>query len=353
MLQHLANNVYHFSVAKNYTHLQQLTSLINDNGRIREWKSYKEEAEKLNFKFNKTWLKTEYDFANAGATMASKWTEWDSRGEDVLLRYSTVGDSRVRDEHRILNGITLPKKHPFWNTHYPPNGFKCRCDVEVVPNGYAHTKEDAIPNEIDSIPPMMRVNLAKEKLAFPPKHPYYKGKALDSRLFNTSPMPIAQVGSKAVYTTEASRPFTTSATELVRQNIEYKQRIRAAKAMSKQYNDNVMLLPKVDYEDEFRYNIFFNPKHYLFAPHSADCILMKNKIYFDVKSYENKFDNTTVKNMLKKANLQADTCVIVMNHNKPIDVIKTKITDRITRGNYKNLKNIYVLLKNDVLIKIL
>jgi hypothetical protein len=354
MAMHLANNVYQFAAAKNFTHLSQLTALINDNGRIREWKSFKEEATKLNLKYNSTYLKTEYDLALAGATMASKWVEFEKTGATTMLRYNTVGDARVRDTHRAMHNITLPIGHSFWATHYPPNGFKCRCDVDRIPYSSPQTSDDAV-HAIDpnTVPPLFRTNLAKDKLVFPKGHPYFKGEVLDSRLFNFTPLPIAKVENNFIYSSEACKPHTNSAKDLPRQVIEYNQRMRAAKAMSKQFNESTMLLPKVEYADEFRYNIFFNPNKYAFAPKAADCILLESKTYFDVKSYENDYNNTSVKNMLKSANGQAHVCVIVMRHNKPISVIKQKIMDRIIHGEYKNLKSIYVLLKDETLLQVL
>ena len=43
------------------------------------------------------------------------------------LKYVTVGDSRVRDSHAQLNGTILRKDDPFWETHYPPWDWGCRC----------------------------------------------------------------------------------------------------------------------------------------------------------------------------------------------------------------------------------
>lgn len=55
-------------------------------------------------------------------------------------KYVTVGDSRVRPSHAAMDGVTLPAKHAFWETNYPPNGWACRCQAiplfeaeEVVP----------------------------------------------------------------------------------------------------------------------------------------------------------------------------------------------------------------------------
>lgn len=49
-----------------------------------------------------------------------------------FFRYVTAGDHRVRPAHREWDGIILPIDHPFWLTHWPPNGFNCRCNVQLV-----------------------------------------------------------------------------------------------------------------------------------------------------------------------------------------------------------------------------
>lgn len=43
------------------------------------------------------------------------------------FKYVTVGDERVRPEHRALEGVTLPKEDTFWQKNKPPNGWNCRC----------------------------------------------------------------------------------------------------------------------------------------------------------------------------------------------------------------------------------
>lgn len=53
-------------------------------------------------------------------------------GTKYYWRYITVGDHRVRPAHRAWHGIILPRDHIFWRTHFPPNGFNCRCHAQLV-----------------------------------------------------------------------------------------------------------------------------------------------------------------------------------------------------------------------------
>ena len=48
------------------------------------------------------------------------------------LRYVAVLDGRTRPEHAAWHGAVLPVDHPWWKTHYPPNGYRCRCLVQQL-----------------------------------------------------------------------------------------------------------------------------------------------------------------------------------------------------------------------------
>ncbi len=37
-----------------------------------------------------------------------------------------------RPQHLAWNGLTLPPDHPFWQTHFPPNGWGCMCSVSAA-----------------------------------------------------------------------------------------------------------------------------------------------------------------------------------------------------------------------------
>lgn len=62
--------------------------------------------------------------------------------------YSAVNDSRTRPAHRALNGKIFRYDHPFWDTWYPPKGYRCRCGVvtlsgrEIERDGQTISTED-------------------------------------------------------------------------------------------------------------------------------------------------------------------------------------------------------------------
>lgn len=71
------------------------------------------------------------------------------------LMYSAINDSRVRPAHLALNRIVLPIDHPFWLTHYPPLGFRCRCTVTALTEKqalkYGVTPDDKLPEVAEAL----------------------------------------------------------------------------------------------------------------------------------------------------------------------------------------------------------
>lgn len=66
--------------------------------------------------------------------------------------YATHGDGRVRASHAALNGKIFPSNSPFWQLHYPPWEYMCRC--KVIPL----TQDDAmqIRDQDAKLPPIKR-----------------------------------------------------------------------------------------------------------------------------------------------------------------------------------------------------
>lgn len=84
-------------------------------------------------RFDDARLKTIFDVNMRQSQAAGRWARIErSRDTLPLLLYRTAQDERVRASHRAWNGVCLPIDHPFWATHYPPNGWRCRCRVFAV-----------------------------------------------------------------------------------------------------------------------------------------------------------------------------------------------------------------------------
>lgn len=66
------------------------------------------------------------------AHMAGRWQQLLANAERrPYLQYRTAGDARVRPQHRAWNGQVHPINSAFWASHYPPNGWGCRCTVRA------------------------------------------------------------------------------------------------------------------------------------------------------------------------------------------------------------------------------
>ena len=71
-----------------------------------------------------------YDTNLRMARAAGRWEQIQRvKAARPYLRYVAVEDSRTRPQHRAWHGTVLPVDHPWWKTHYPPNGWRCRCTV--------------------------------------------------------------------------------------------------------------------------------------------------------------------------------------------------------------------------------
>lgn len=78
--------------------------------------------------FDSARLKLIFDTNTRMAYSAGLWQRiWRNKKTHPYIRYITKRDERVRLSHRAWDNLTLPVEHPFWQTHFPPNGWRCRC----------------------------------------------------------------------------------------------------------------------------------------------------------------------------------------------------------------------------------
>ena len=180
----MQNDVYLFSGLKTHAQLLEASRLLLDaNKKIKPFPEFYQDVKKVNETYNRQYLEAEYQFAIASSQMANKWSNF---SEDYYLQYRTAGDNRVRDSHNSLRDTTLPKSDSFWDSFMPPNGWRCRCTaVEVLPDDYKLSNSDKAISNGDLATTQIgkdgknkleifRFNPGKDKVIFPPTHPYSK-----------------------------------------------------------------------------------------------------------------------------------------------------------------------------------
>lgn len=78
--------------------------------------------------FDPARLKLIFDTNTRMAYSAGLWQRIErNKKTHPYIRYITQRDERVRELHKGWHNLTLPVNHPFWQTHFPPNGWRCRC----------------------------------------------------------------------------------------------------------------------------------------------------------------------------------------------------------------------------------
>lgn len=64
------------------------------------------------------------------AYSAGKWESIVQQADEApYLMYDAVDDNRTRADHAQYDGKVFEVNSSFWDTHYPPNGWNCRCGV--------------------------------------------------------------------------------------------------------------------------------------------------------------------------------------------------------------------------------
>ncbi len=107
--------------------------------------------------FDASRLRLIYDVNLRQSYAAGRWQRIERTAEaGTLIYYRTMRDERVRQSHKAWDGVALPPGHPFWRTHYPPNGWRCRCVAyAVTPEQLQRLRRAGMPVRTDAPPVVM------------------------------------------------------------------------------------------------------------------------------------------------------------------------------------------------------
>lgn len=176
----MRQNLYKFSMVKDYAMLEELNGFLSGGKEVMRWEDFKSKALQLNKKYNLNYLQAEWQTALQAGKHAVNWQEFeDNKGLFPNLKYRIQGDDRVRKEHEKLKDIIRPIDDKFWDSNYPPNGWRCRCFV--VQTAEDPTTDKNMPDiGPEDVKPEFKINVGKSGEVFKETdankgkpHPYF------------------------------------------------------------------------------------------------------------------------------------------------------------------------------------
>jgi SPP1 gp7 family putative phage head morphogenesis protein len=160
--QGIKRNLSEFAAVKQHSLIQELRAIAN-----KPVSEYQRAAKAIVSRYNSTYLNAELLTFEAAAHSAGQWRDFLDRADLYPnLKFSTVGDDRVRTTHRALDGATYPVNDPFWDTHTPPLDWRCRCVV-------IQTDAPISNKAAQQVRPGFGTNPYKAKALISRNHPYF------------------------------------------------------------------------------------------------------------------------------------------------------------------------------------
>ena len=161
-----------FSAFKNHHQTQAIVDLLTDkDGKLVPFSKFKKEALLISNKYNKNWLKTEYNTAVRRATTGANFQKFRATA-DVYpnLKWTSSRAETPREVHKKYYGLILPIEDSFWVENFPGDEWNCKC-------GLARTKAAAgkRPTSLTKSPKGLDGNPAFTGETFSGSHPMFKG----------------------------------------------------------------------------------------------------------------------------------------------------------------------------------
>ncbi len=169
-LKQLQSNTAVFAMFKNHASVKDMTALLKDaDGNVRSKADFIKEAKKIDEEYRTRYLDVEYDTAVRQARMASQWQKiQQNKRLYPNLKYLLTKAAKPDQKHLAYVGIIAPVDSDFWNTHYPPNRWRCQCGVEQTDEPTTD-----IPDGLPAVPADFAFNSGKKGQIFDVKNNGY------------------------------------------------------------------------------------------------------------------------------------------------------------------------------------
>ena len=347
MRENLRHSDWMFSGLKTFHELKEaFPSLLDENGRRKPFERFLNDVQKVDETYNRHYLRAEYNFANASASMAGRWESFTDDNERFRLQYRTQDDGSVRPEHQALHGVTLPKDDPFWDSCYPPLGWNCRCTVVEVPaEDYPTTPRNEAENRAAEAMAkdkkgMFRFNSGKERRTFPTYNPYSiekcrncpKGKiglaAQDNELCRACV--FMQICDAKAEDIEKVGNGTIRISRMINHNdSDYDKLYQIARHFAEN-GAEVQLTPKMSRPEKFLYECYY--KDLIGTKYEGKCPDLRiNGVWYEHEGFTSDNPKNAFKNMLSHGLKQSDR--LILDRPELTDrYMKINITARIVSG---------------------
>ncbi|MEG1766352.1 MAG: phage minor head protein [Muribaculaceae bacterium] len=171
-LTQLGHSADIFSAFKTHSQQRELGNLLtNDKGKLRSFSDFQKASTPIIGKYNRNWLRTEYNTAVRRSSIAANWQQYEAE-KDVMpcLEWIESTSPNPGADHSVFWGTIQPVDSSFWNEHAPGDRWNCQCSLEQT------DKDPTIAPKADSasIPqPGLDNNPGRDGKLFNESHPYY------------------------------------------------------------------------------------------------------------------------------------------------------------------------------------
>ncbi len=116
------------------THRQQndiASLMLDENGKLKPFDRFRQDVEGVIGKYNRNWLRTEYNTAVIRARHAARWKDFE-RDADLFPNLKWLESTSPNPDKvvhiRFWNRIWA-MVDPFWKSHYPGDRWNCKCGI--------------------------------------------------------------------------------------------------------------------------------------------------------------------------------------------------------------------------------
>lgn len=374
-----------FSAFKTHTQQNHLADLLTDSkGKLKPFGQFAKDSEAVIGKYNRQWLRTEYDTAVIRAHQAANWQKFKEE-KDVLpnLEWIPSTSPNPSEDHMVFWGTILPVDDGFWDAHRPGDRWNCKCDLRSTDKAATHAPDADIISKHDEPAKGLDNNPGKDGKIFNQSHPYFpKSCAACPFSSNGKPSPLADniIGDcckcgnittdpqtsvtnqreykvivddiKGKYHTQEEKyeafkkliknetyirteypngGFVEKPVHLRQNKDEEPKNIDSAEFLAKEKGERIRLLPT-------------NP----FAPKSVpqlDAYSYTDNIIFEIKNPDSSIGSNAVQNSVKKANNQRAAVVFIrMSKEYTVEDISLGLKNSFMNDSNKNVKKIRIRL---------